>query len=311
MAIPTTTAALDKEAIRRAEQQIAQAQTHSKPAIVTEFETMAANSDSTPKQFDPAKILVTEFANRDPNEFLTDEFKIFKASIEMTAGNEVPGTVYALENPTAEGHTHALIFGHRRLTACLETNRPFKAIVQPKPEPRLQIAKMTRENDDRSGTAVWKRAHWVVENLKHFDSPRQYHYHTGTPESLISKYQMLVTLPQDVIDLCVSTLDVKLEAGYALAVFRNENPTRFEENLAEVKGKHPKGSLPFNTLAKLLSAKKEKSVKPTDSDIVIKDSAGNDFATVKINRAKELRIVVKDGTPADLKRFTDLLQRMR
>lgn len=310
MAIPKPNAnvrSLDPQALERHAQNL-QATTQSHPAIVSEFEALQASRLNAPIYIDPNKVLITDMANRDPQEFETEDFKIFMADIEKTKGNIVPAAVYLLEKPTEEGHTHGLIYGHCRTEACKRTHQKLQVLVEPKPTVREQFSKMVAENDARSKPSSWAQATWIAKHVKSFDSVRQMSMQTNMPEATIYRYVRVASLDERAISLLASRLEIQLESADKLISFKDKHPEDFEANIERLSASGQKYD--FKTLCRELTVTSQKKA-PKETSGTIKDPSGNEFATVKVNRSGELRVVVQKCTEAEHKSMIKFLATLR
>lgn len=281
------------------------------PAIAKEIVGSKDVNGSAPRKIDANKVLITEMANRLPEEFETDEFKQFMVTIEETGGNNVPINVYKLEEPGPNGEEYGLVYGHRRTVACQRTNQPLTVIVIPRPSPRAHVKAMVVENDHRDNVAPYGKAIWIASKLEFFDSIFQASKELQMPDSTLRRYKRIADIPQSVIDLFENRLEISALGADKIATFMANNPDVFKENFERLKAKNEK--IPFAVAVKLLTAPaaSKAAAAPSESAKIFKDAAGNDFAQMKVNRQKQLRFSMDNVTEAELKKIEDFVKRLR
>lgn len=299
------------EAINKMQQELDKNSSTSKPAIVREVASAISAADSAPKLFVADKVLITEFANRDEEEFETEEFKDFCASIEMSNGNEVPGKVYKLDEVGPNGEEYALVYGNRRLVACRRTGVKFKAFVVPKPDARAWTVSMHSENTNRTAPAVWALAKWYESRSAAFDSIASMALHLKiSSDRTLGRYLRVATLPTDLIDLVEKRLDMTLLGLEKMANAMHKDKDQFDKRLQELKTKAAGSKLPFKEILDHMMKDPAKLVKQSESTAIV-DKSGNEFGSIRVNRAKELRLTIADITETELRKITDVVNRLR
>lgn len=300
-----------KEAIDSKSQELQKDASTSKPAIVREVESVINSSDSAPKYFDASKVLITDYANRDAEEFDTEEFLEFCAAIEMSNGNEVAGKVFKLKEPGPKGEEFGLIYGNRRLVACRRTGVKFKAFVVPQPDPRSWTVSMHSENTNRTAPAVWALAKWYESRAKDFDSIASMSLHLKlSSDRTLGRYLRIATLPTALIDMVAKRLDMTVQGLDTLATLLHKDKSAFNKLQVQLSEKAQGKKLPFKEILNHFTKSTDKVVKPSNA-IDLVDKTGKIYGSIKVNRANELRLTVEDVTETELKKITDLVQRIR
>lgn len=165
---------------------------------------------STPAlKLDPSTIHRTKWANRDRRSFETDEFASLKSEIEAAGGNIQP----ILVRPSKEqGGHYEIVFGHRRLQACMELGIPVLALIAQveMPDAQLFIA-MDRENRERQDLSAFEQGRMYLQALEEglFPSARQLADSLGVSGAWISKTTSVAKLLPPILEAFRSPLEIQ------------------------------------------------------------------------------------------------------
>jgi ParB family transcriptional regulator, chromosome partitioning protein len=195
-------------------------------------------------KLDPAKVRRSAWANRHEQSFQTAAFARFKADIAGAGGNVQP----ILVRDAGEG-AYEVVFGHRRLQACLELGIPVLAVVWDKPMPDLDLfVSMDRENREREDLSAYEQGMSYLGALERglFRSERHLSDSIGVSRAWISKALKVAKLPQAVVEAFASPLDIKPAQAEAVdeALRANEKAVfRRAEKLRQLPARLPSGKV--------------------------------------------------------------------
>lgn len=172
-------------------------------------ERLARFQDSMPsRRLDPAKIRPSRWANRHESSFLTPDFARFKDEISKAGGNVQPILVRALDGVPGE---FELVFGHRRLRACLELGLSVLALIW---EGELKdaelFAAMDRENRERADLSPYEQGKMYLQALDEglFSSQRRLAEDLGVSHTWVRKALMVAQLPPAVVECFRTPLEI-------------------------------------------------------------------------------------------------------
>jgi ParB family chromosome partitioning protein len=160
-------------------------------------------------KLDARSVHRSKWANRDAASFRTSEFASLKSEIESAGGNVQPILVRPLAGRAGQ---YEVVFGHRRLQACLELGLPVLALVAQVEMPDAQLfVAMDRENRERQDLSPIEQGRMYAQALeeKLFPSARQMADSLGVSNAWISKTMSVATLPLPVIEAFASPLDIQ------------------------------------------------------------------------------------------------------
>lgn len=185
-------------------------------AKVEALEAKAAEFDGAvpARLVDASLIDDSDFANRHPDAFKTQEFLQLKEEIAAAGGN-----VQAIKVRRKANGRYEVIYGHRRARACLELGLPVLALIVDDMSDVSLFIEMDRENRGRSDPSAWEQGTFYLKALDRglFPSNRQLAHNLGIDLSNVGKCIALAKLPMQVISAFASPLDIQLRWGGALA----------------------------------------------------------------------------------------------
>lgn len=161
------------------------------------------------RTLDPKVIRPSQWANRQEEYFLTEEFLNFKEEIRHAGGNIQPIKVRPVED-TGDGSIYEVAFGHRRHRACLELGLDVVALIEPLTDVQL-FENMDRENRQRADLRPYEQGEMyrkaIDENL--FPSIRFMAQTLGIGHSNIVAAIQIARLPTEVLDAFPSRLEIQ------------------------------------------------------------------------------------------------------
>jgi ParB family chromosome partitioning protein len=181
------------------------------------------------RKLDPAAIKQSKWANRHEASFATAEFAELKAEIAASRGNVQPIKVRPLRvlngSDLSEGAQFEVIFGHRRLRACLELGIPVLAAIEEASDVSL-FEQMERENRGRKNLSAWEQGGMYRKALDAglYPSLRRLAESLNVDVSLVSKSVTLARLPEAVVAAFQSPLDIQFRWAAPLAEAMQKDP---------------------------------------------------------------------------------------
>jgi ParB family chromosome partitioning protein len=177
------------------------------------------------RALDARRVRASKWANRHADSFTEAAFTALRAEIAAAGTNVQPVKERPLPAPDAQGHTHELVYGHRRHRACLELGLPVQAAVEPMDDQALFEA-MERENRGRKNLSAWEQGTMYRRALEDglYASQRRLAEALGVDVALVSKSLALARLPQAVLDAFRSPLDVQFRWAQPLGEALQKDP---------------------------------------------------------------------------------------
>lgn len=236
------------------------------------------------RPLDPRQIMRSRFANRHELNFLGPVFEALKREISEAGGNVQPVKVRTL---SAEPGHYELVFGHRRVQACLELGIPVLALID-NVDDRTLFVEMDRENRGRKDLSAWeqgvmyKRA--IDEGL--FPSNRRLAEALGVDLSALGKAIELASLDSVLVGAFSSPLDLQFRWSKALRNAWDSDPKGMREVAVDLSKRVPRPSA--KGIFELLTTPKGKGVEPFHplTAVVLK---------VRGNKVAQL-VTMKDGS---------------
>lgn len=161
-------------------------------------------------QLDPKRIRQSRWKNRHELSYSTQAFADLKAEIAEAGRNVQPIKVRRVSAKGADQEEFEVVYGRRRLRACLELGLPVYAVVEEMDDQQL-FAEMDRENRNREDLSPWEQGLMYKDALDSglFASQRQMAGRLGVPQSMISSALALASLPEELVAAFRSPLDLQ------------------------------------------------------------------------------------------------------
>lgn len=160
---------------------------------------------------DPRLIVRSRWANRDPRHFASPEFEALKVEIANAGGNVQPVKVRPLGSATGDAQAnYELVYGHRRLEACLQLGLPVLALIENLGDAALFV-EMDRENRSRKDLSAWEQGVMYQRALQEglFPSNRKLADAVGADLSNVGKALALASLPAELVAAFASPLELQ------------------------------------------------------------------------------------------------------
>ena len=213
---------------------------------------------------DPTRIVRTQWADRHPDSFKTQEYLNLKADIVSAGGNVQPIKVRLIPGLPADLPPNApkyeLVFGSRRTQACLESGLPVLAVVEEGVDDLSLYVQMQRENRGRENLSAWEQGvsyHRALEK-KLFTNALELANKIGVDDSLVYKALHVVELPEEVIGAFQSPVDIQFRwvSGLRKAIASNSTAVLAAARKASSLSPRPPAKIIFSELAAAGSTRK-------------------------------------------------------
>jgi ParB family chromosome partitioning protein len=241
--------------------------------------TTDLNGAAPTLRLDPRAVRPSRWANRHESSFQSTDFGKFKQEIAHAGGNVQP-----IKVRKADADEYEVVFGHRRLRACLELGLPVLATVVSISDQQLW-QEMERENRSRADLSPYEQGCHYSKALDEglYGSLRKLAEAIDIDASQVSKVIRIARLPQAVIGAFASPADIHVNWATALseAVDRDKAGVLMRASRLTKTGRAD--STPKQILGELVASG---SVEPFHTQTrVIKDAEGKRRAEVKKTKA--------------------------
>ncbi len=191
-------------------------------------------SPSAPAWLDPAKVSKPSHLRfRAPQALADADFARLKQSIAHRGGNVQPIKV----RPIGPGRCE-LVFGTRRLQACLELGLPVAAVAQ-EMSGQQQVEELDASNGDDQ-VSVYERGclYEAALNAGYFPSRRRLAESLGRPLSDVTGAATVAQLPRMILDLLRDPRDLKVAVAKRIAAVIASDPEVVPRVLGGLKTVH-------------------------------------------------------------------------
>lgn len=259
-------------------------------------------------ELDPKQVHASRWKNRDEASFATKKYEELKSEIEAAGGNVQPIKVRRLD-----GSDFEIVYGRRRLRACLELGLPVAAIVEDMSD-LDQFMEMERENRNREDLSAWEQGVQYKDALDKglFSSQRQMATKLGISLTALSTAIRLASLPDVVVAAFSSPLELQFRWAQPLAEALEKGAVAVTREATAISKLANKPS-PKIVLEKLLSAAMTEAGAPDTAQATREFSkAGRSVATLARDRKGAISLKVKAGalTEAAEKRLSEFLEKL-
>lgn len=174
-------------------------------AQVTVFETAQFVT-----KLEPRRIRQSKWKNRHELSYATQEYAQLKAEIEAAGGNVQPIKVRRVGKGADGQDDYEVVYGRRRLRACLELKFEVSAIVEDMDDVGL-FKEMERENRYRADLSPWEQGVMYKDALdaKLFASQRQMAAALNVSLGALNVALALASLPEEVINAFPTPLELQ------------------------------------------------------------------------------------------------------
>lgn len=210
---------------------------------VTELEQQVVELSATDVvvELDPKQIRQSRWKNRHELSFGTKAYAELKAEIEAAGGNVQPIKVRRAGQGSAGQEQYEIVYGRRRLRACLDLGFKVRAIVEDMDD--LQLFKeMERENRNREDLSPWEQGVMYKDALdsKLFSSQRQLAAALNVNPGNLNTALTLAGLPAEVVAAFPTPFDLQFRWASLLAKALEENTARVMTVAAEIANLNPR-----------------------------------------------------------------------
>ena len=252
------------------------------------------------KKINPQNIKLSKWANRHEETYHNEDFQRFKNEIESANGNIQPIKVRPIIDQLGY---YELIFGHRRLRACLELGIDVLALIEEMSDADL-FCQMDRENRERVKLSPYETGVMYAKALDQglFPSARKLSEMAGIDLSQLGKALALARLPEDVINAFESPLVLQYRWVTELNQALQKNPDGVILQAKALQQELPKLH-PKQVLLRLIKGGVEPFHPPKISTVLIKGSGGQ-LGEIKLDSVNRTVVVnLKNFDPA---RFVEI-----
>ena len=236
------------------------------------------------RRLDPATVMPSRWANREPAHFSTDSFAQLKSEIANAGGNVQPIKVRPIRSESGASETFEIVYGHRRHRACLELELPVLALVQNTMADTDLFVEMERENRNRADLSAWEQGTMYLRALEMglFPSAKQLSIAIDRDLGNIGRAMALAKLPSEVVAAFGSPLNLQFRWATPLKDAHQRDPEGLLDAARAVAQQEPRPSpaAVFAALTQLGSGTTPRSRTP----IEWKDESGAVVASLERDR---------------------------
>lgn len=259
-------------------------------------------------ELDPKLVQASRWKNRDEASYSTKKYEELKAEIEAAGGNVQPIKVRRLE-----GGAYEIVYGRRRLRACLELGLLVSAIVEDMND-LDQFMEMERENRNREDLSAWEQGVQYKDALDKglFSSQRQMSVKLGISLTALSTAIRLASLPEFVVAAFPSPLDLQFRWAQPLTEALERGAVAVEREATTIAGSTSKPSAKSVLERLLAAATQETGAANVNGEIREFNVGGKSVASYARDRKGAIAVKIKAGvlTPTAEKKLSEFLERL-
>ena len=258
---------------------------------------------------DPKRIGQTKWRNRDVRSYSTAEYKNLKNEIEAAGRNVQPIKVRRIgDGPDGKG-AFEVVYGRRRLRACLELGLPVAAIVQQLSDVEV-FQEMERENRQRADLTAWEQGTMYKDAIDQglFASQRQMATALGVDPGNLSKAIKLASLPSEIIDAFASPLDLQFRWSSDLTEAFERDPAKVLVAAEAARQANPRPAAK-DVYSRLIGATESAGEEPAVREFV---TGKKRVATWSKQARGDIALKIKRGalSPAKERKLLETLERL-
>jgi len=192
-------------------------------------------------QLDPRRVKQSKWKNRHDLSYSTPAYAQLKAEIEAAGGNVQPIKVRRVGRSSDGQDEYEVVYGRRRLRACLDLGFEVAAIVEEMDDLSL-FKQMERENRNRADLSPWEQGVMYKDALdaKLFTSQRQMAAALNISQANLSKAIALASLPDEIIQAFPSPLELQHRWAADVSVALEKDTARVMTEAAALAAMTPK-----------------------------------------------------------------------
>jgi ParB family transcriptional regulator, chromosome partitioning protein len=243
-------------------------------------------------KLDPKLVRQSRWRNRLEGSFTGTPFSELKAEIAEAGENVVPIKVRRIGG-SGDAPVYEVIYGRRRLRACLELGLLVSAIVVEMNDEQAFV-EAERENRHRADLTPWEQGVFYADALREglFASQRQMAQKLGVTQPLVSAAVRLASLPEYVVDAFASPLDLQYRWGADLAAALEKDPARVQKEAMEVASTVPRPSA--KAIVERLTRSTAKVV-PENANVHQFKVAGRTAGTLTVDASGAITLKLRAG----------------
>lgn len=234
----------------------------------------------------------SQWANRNPAEFLSAEFKALREEIGNAGGNTQPIKVRRIPGVVdGQPELFEIVFGHRRFQACAEEGLKVNAVIVEHMTDLELFEAMERENRGRKNLSAWEQGTMYQDALKKglYPSARKLEEALNLNHSDCTRALQLAKLPKAVVNAFATPLDLQVRWAKHLTDSLQKNPDNVLAVAKEIAANR-KGLSPTEIFERLIG---KPSAVASDSQDILVD--GKKAATLKTGSAGRAVIEFESG----------------
>jgi ParB family transcriptional regulator, chromosome partitioning protein len=237
----------------------------------------------------------SRWANRDPRHFASSDFESLKQEIANAGGNVQPVKVRPLSGAQEGQAVYELVYGHRRLEACLQLGLPVLALVENLGDAALFV-EMDRENRSRKDLSAWEQGVMYRRALSEglFPSNRKLAEAVGADLSNVGKALALADLPAQLVAAFASPLELQYRWAKPLRDAWEAEPQAAAARALELAAMTPRPSAKDVFERLVGSAGQGGGTVPPPPPIEVQ-TAGRRAAVVSLNARGATQILIEPG----------------
>lgn len=187
----------------------------------------------------------SQWANRNPAEFLSPEFRALKEEIGNAGGNTQPIKVRRIEGVVdGQPELFEIVFGHRRFQACVEAGLRVNAVIVDHMTDIELFEAMERENRGRKNLSAWEQGMMYQDALKKglYPSARKLEEALNLNHSDCTRALQLAKLPKTVVNAFATPLDLQVRWAKHLTDVMQKSPDIVLSRAATLSKMNPRPS---------------------------------------------------------------------
>lgn len=260
-------------------------------------------------KLDPRRIKQSKWKNRHELSYSTREYADLKAEIEAAGGNVQPIKVRRVGKAADGQDEFEVVYGRRRLRACLELSFDVSAIVEEMDDVEL-FKEMERENRNRADLSPWEQGVMYKDALdgKLFASQRQMAAALNVSLGALNVALALASLPEEIINAFPSPLDLQYRWAADINGALEKDTARVMTLARELAARSPKPSAK-EVLASLVSTAGVGRVEPDTKTL---KAGGRVVGSFMKDARGGVNLKVKSGvlTAANEKKLLEFVERL-
>jgi ParB family chromosome partitioning protein len=237
------------------------------------------------RALDTSLVRRSQWANRHPAEFSSNEFKALTEEIRNAGGNTQPIKVRRVTR-VVDGQPEGfeIVFGHRRFQACVEAGLKVNAVIVEHMTDLELFEAMERENRGRKNLSAWEQGMMYQDALKKglYPSARKLEDALNINHSDCARALQLAKLPEALVKAFASPLDLQVRWAKPLTDAMQSDPDSLLAAARKVASDR-KGLSPLEIFEQLIG----KSVQHADKvhEIIVSGKKAATFRTSPAGRA--------------------------